>query len=120
MDFDEPLTKVVEPKTARLLSSVLDLSTVGDLLRHYPRRYAERGELTAIDALEVDEHVTVVRDTPSGEHSEERVDTPGELPLLAELRSFVSHLTGGPPPRSSAREGSLVVQHLTTLRALAA
>ncbi|SDQ37444.1 ATP-dependent DNA helicase RecG [Thermostaphylospora chromogena] len=59
-DFDEPLDKALDPKTAKLLSAALGLSTVGDLLRHYPRRYAERGELTAIDALEVDEHVTVV------------------------------------------------------------
>ncbi|SDK15400.1 ATP-dependent DNA helicase RecG [Nonomuraea jiangxiensis] len=58
--FDEPLTKALDPKTAKLLQGVLDLETVGDLLRHYPRRYAERGELTALDALEVDEHVTVV------------------------------------------------------------
>ncbi|WP_327589252.1 ATP-dependent DNA helicase RecG [Nonomuraea sp. NBC_00507] len=58
--FDEPLTKALDPKTAKLLHSVLGLETVGDLLRHYPRRYAERGELTALDALEVDEHVTVV------------------------------------------------------------
>ncbi|MGW0806938.1 ATP-dependent DNA helicase RecG [Nonomuraea sp. NPDC002799] len=58
--FDEPLTKALDPKTAKLLHSVLDLETVGDLLRHYPRRYAERGELTSLDALEVDEHATVV------------------------------------------------------------
>lgn len=58
--FDEPLTKALDPKTAKLLHAVLGLETVGDLLRHYPRRYAERGELTALDALEVDEHVTVV------------------------------------------------------------
>ncbi|MEV4114208.1 ATP-dependent DNA helicase RecG [Nonomuraea sp. NPDC049695] len=58
--FDEPLTKALDPKTAKLLHSVLELETVGDLLRHYPRRYAERGELTSLDALEVDEHVTVV------------------------------------------------------------
>ncbi|MEV0230487.1 ATP-dependent DNA helicase RecG [Nonomuraea sp. NPDC050786] len=58
--FDEPLTKALDPKTAKLLQSVLELETVGDLLRHYPRRYAERGELTSLDALEVDEHVTVV------------------------------------------------------------
>ncbi|HUR08395.1 MAG TPA: ATP-dependent DNA helicase RecG [Nonomuraea sp.] len=58
--FDEPLTKALDPKTAMLLHSVLGLETVGDLLRHYPRRYAERGELTSLDALEVDEHVTVV------------------------------------------------------------
>ncbi|MGW5684110.1 ATP-dependent DNA helicase RecG [Nonomuraea sp. NPDC003754] len=58
--FDEPLSKALDPKTAKLLESVLELETVGDLLRHYPRRYAERGELTSLDALEVDEHVTVV------------------------------------------------------------
>ncbi|TDD26442.1 ATP-dependent DNA helicase RecG [Nonomuraea diastatica] len=58
--FDEPLTKALDPKTAKLLHSVLGLETVGDLLRHYPRRYAERGELTSLDALAVDEHVTVV------------------------------------------------------------
>ncbi|WP_229819248.1 MULTISPECIES: ATP-dependent DNA helicase RecG [Streptomyces] len=38
----------------------LDLHTVGDLLHHYPRRYAERGELTALAELPLDEHVTVV------------------------------------------------------------
>ncbi|GAA0853729.1 ATP-dependent DNA helicase RecG [Streptosporangium amethystogenes subsp. fukuiense] len=58
--FDEPLAKALDPKTAKLLESVLDLRTVGDLLRHYPRRYAERGELTDLDDLRVDEHVTVV------------------------------------------------------------
>ncbi|GIH92418.1 ATP-dependent DNA helicase RecG [Planobispora siamensis] len=58
--FDEPLTKALDPKTARLLESVLGLRTVGDLLRHYPRRYAQRGELTDLDDLKVDEHVTVV------------------------------------------------------------
>ncbi|GGQ03264.1 ATP-dependent DNA helicase RecG [Streptosporangium pseudovulgare] len=58
--FDEPLTKALDPKTSKLLESVLGLRTVGDLLRHYPRRYAERGELTDLDDLQVDEHVTVV------------------------------------------------------------
>ncbi|WP_326825154.1 ATP-dependent DNA helicase RecG [Streptosporangium sp. NBC_01639] len=58
--FDEPLAKALDPKTAKLLDSVLGLRTVGDLLRHYPRRYAERGELTDLDDLQVDEHVTVV------------------------------------------------------------
>ncbi|MDT0453560.1 ATP-dependent DNA helicase RecG [Streptomyces hesseae] len=38
----------------------LDLHTVGDLLHHYPRRYAERGELTRLADLPLDEHVTVV------------------------------------------------------------
>ena len=29
----------------------LDLQTVGDLLRHFPRRYVKTGELTKIDEL---------------------------------------------------------------------
>ncbi|MGW5262932.1 ATP-dependent DNA helicase RecG [Microbispora sp. NPDC004025] len=57
--FDEPLKKVVG-RSAAPLESALGISTVGELLRHYPRRYAQRGELTPIASLEHDEHVTVV------------------------------------------------------------
>jgi predicted dehydrogenase len=42
-----------------------------------------------------------------------------ELPLLRELRTFVEHLQGGPPPRSSAAEGALVVSAIADLRSLA-
>ena len=66
-----------------------------------------------------DEHVTVFRDGPEGA-VEERIETPGELPLLAELRAFVEHLRGGPPPRSSAAEGAAIVTAIAELRALAA
>ncbi|SFP24322.1 ATP-dependent DNA helicase RecG [Amycolatopsis arida] len=54
------LTPLVGAKTAKALSSALGIETVGDLLRHYPRRYAERGELTDIAGLEVGEHATVM------------------------------------------------------------
>ena len=64
-----------------------------------------------------DEHVTVYRDGPEGV-VEERIQTSGELPLLAELRAFVEHLRGGPPPRSSAAEGAAVVSAIGELRAL--
>jgi len=58
--LDTGLDRVLGAKTAKALESALELSTVGDLLRHYPRRYAERGELTAIAGLEIDEHATVL------------------------------------------------------------
>ena len=42
-----------------------------------------------------------------------------EFPLLRELRAFVEHLAGGPPPRSSAREGAEIVRAIAELRTLA-
>lgn len=54
-----PLRDAVGEKTANALIEKLDLHTVGDLLHHYPRRYAERGEVSDIGALEIGEHVTV-------------------------------------------------------------
>ncbi|MGW0733419.1 helicase-related protein [Streptomyces sp. NPDC002851] len=58
--LEEPLKKVLGPATAKVMAEHLDLHTVGDLLHHYPRRYAERGELTRLSDLPLDEHVTVV------------------------------------------------------------
>ncbi|MFH8570774.1 helicase-related protein [Streptomyces sp. NPDC017993] len=58
--LDEPLKKILGGTTAKVMAEHLDLHTVGDLLHHYPRRYAERGELTRLADLPLDEHVTVV------------------------------------------------------------
>ncbi|SHM31210.1 ATP-dependent DNA helicase RecG [Cryptosporangium aurantiacum] len=54
-----PLRDAVGAKTANALIEKLGLETVGDLLHHYPRRYAERGEVSDLGALEIGEHVTV-------------------------------------------------------------
>ncbi|MGW6474353.1 ATP-dependent DNA helicase RecG [Streptomyces nigra] len=58
--LDEPLKKVLGPPTAKVMAEHLGLHTVGDLLHHYPRRYEERGQLTHLADLPMDEHVTVV------------------------------------------------------------
>jgi ATP-dependent DNA helicase RecG len=58
--LEEPLTKALGARTAKVLETALQLRTVGDLLRHYPRRYATRGELTDLSSLTPGEHVTVV------------------------------------------------------------
>jgi ATP-dependent DNA helicase RecG len=55
-----PLRQVLGGRTAAALDRGLDLQTVGDLLRHYPRRYAERGELTDLADLRVGDQVTVL------------------------------------------------------------
>ncbi|MCP2274070.1 ATP-dependent DNA helicase RecG [Actinokineospora diospyrosa] len=56
----ERLDRLVGKKSADALAAAYALGTAGDLLRHYPRRYAERGQLTDIAGLEVGEHVTVM------------------------------------------------------------
>jgi ATP-dependent DNA helicase RecG len=56
----EPLSKAVGGRTAKPMAEALDLHTVGDLLRHYPRRYLEPTELTDFDRLPVDEIVSLV------------------------------------------------------------
>ena len=57
--LEEPLRDAVGGKAAGKLEKAFGLRTVGDLLRHYPRRYARRGELTDLAALRDGEHVTV-------------------------------------------------------------
>jgi len=57
--LEDPLRLVIGDKAAKPLGRALDLHTVGDLLRHYPRRYETRGELTDLASLHDGEHVTV-------------------------------------------------------------
>ena len=54
------LSSALGGRTATALEKHLGLQTVGDLIGHYPRRYARRGELTALTALPIDENVTIV------------------------------------------------------------
>ncbi|MFI5978547.1 ATP-dependent DNA helicase RecG [Streptomyces sp. NPDC051452] len=56
----QPLKSVLGPATAKVMAEHLGLRTTGDLLHHYPRRYEERGQLTHLADLPMDEHVTVV------------------------------------------------------------
>ncbi|MHA6793227.1 ATP-dependent DNA helicase RecG [Pseudonocardia bannensis] len=60
IDLDTPLLGPLGKKAADALAAKLDLHTVGDLVRHYPRRYVDRGKLTDIAGLEMGEHATVV------------------------------------------------------------
>jgi ATP-dependent DNA helicase RecG len=54
------LASVLGGRTADAMRKGLGLETVEDLLRHYPRRYAERGELTDLRTLTEGEQVTVL------------------------------------------------------------
>jgi ATP-dependent DNA helicase RecG len=57
--MDRKLRDVLGLKTAKTFADVLGIETVGELLRHYPRRYLKKGELTPFDELEVGDQATV-------------------------------------------------------------
>lgn len=58
--LDSRLDGAIGGKTAGVLSRAFGMKTVGDLLVHYPRRYAHRGELTPIGSLPLGETVTII------------------------------------------------------------
>ncbi|MDQ2748035.1 MAG: ATP-dependent DNA helicase RecG [Actinomycetota bacterium] len=62
-----PLSDLVGGRTAKPLEKAFEIRTVGDLLRHYPRRMAERGELTDLASLRIDDDVTVLAEVLSSE-----------------------------------------------------
>ena len=59
-DLSTRLTNIVGDRTAQVLDNSFGISTVNDLLRHYPRRYVVRGELTDISTLVADDEVTIL------------------------------------------------------------
>jgi ATP-dependent DNA helicase RecG len=58
--LDSSLGGAIGGKSAAALERAFGMKAVGDLLVHYPRRYARRGELTQISSLPVGEPVTIV------------------------------------------------------------
>lgn len=59
-DLNSPLTPIVGPKTAKALAAAFSMESVGDLLRHYPRRYLTRSVLSSLSDLQVGDYVTVM------------------------------------------------------------
>ncbi|MFI7066546.1 ATP-dependent DNA helicase RecG [Kribbella sp. NPDC050124] len=78
-DMDRKLRDFLGARTAKTFAEVLGLEAVGELLRHYPRRYLKKGELTPFDELEVGDQATV-----NGRVKRVNVrslDTKAEIPL---------------------------------------
>ena len=63
--LETPLAEALGGRTAKALAKAFEMQTVRDLLTHYPRRLAERGELTELDSLRIDEDVTVLAEVRS-------------------------------------------------------
>ncbi len=58
--LDSKLSLVVGDRTAKVLSEELGINLISDLLRHYPRRYVVRGELSDFESINDGEEVTIL------------------------------------------------------------
>ena len=63
--LDSPLGALVGDRSQKAFQKAFGYTTVADLLGHYPRRYATRGELTSIAEIPPGEHATLVAEIVS-------------------------------------------------------
>src|SRR5690625_1476698 len=77
-----PLKSVLDPATVRKLAT-LDLHTIDDLLRHYPRNYIDIRQLTDLALLPLGEQVSVVLDVESVQVRQNRSRPGARLELTA-------------------------------------
>ncbi|WP_287929560.1 ATP-dependent DNA helicase RecG [Arthrobacter sp.] len=59
-DLALQLSRLVGAASAKSVEKHLDITTVGQMLHQFPRRYLARGELTDLDNLPLDEEVTIL------------------------------------------------------------
>ena len=59
-DLESKLSSVIGDRTAKVLTDAFDIKSVGDLMRHYPRRYLVRGELSDSSKLVEGDEVTIL------------------------------------------------------------
>ncbi|MBN6189917.1 ATP-dependent DNA helicase RecG [Aneurinibacillus sp. BA2021] len=65
LTLESSLEEAIGAASAKTLGRAFGMKTVGDLLGHYPRRYADPGELTPIRDLPIGETVTIVAEVLS-------------------------------------------------------
>lgn len=65
LTLDSSLEEALGAAPAKTLNRAFSMQTVADLVSHYPRRYADPGELTPIRDLPIGETVTIVAEVLS-------------------------------------------------------
>lgn len=95
---------------------VVEVTTLAPGHRRELRLVCEEG-VAQLDGAEAGA-VVIGRAGQIDADSVERRPIGDEMPLLAELRTFVEHLQGGPPPKSSAADAVAIVEAVAGLIAL--
>src|SRR3569832_1529912 len=102
--LDSRLGDVVGGRTAKSLEKAFAMETVRDLLAHYPRRLAERGGLTELSSLRLDDEVAVVAEVKSARVIRARGNVRLEV-VVGDGRGTLQLVFFG--PKSSWREREL-------------
>ena len=58
--LENKVSAVVGDRTAKVLETTFGIRSIGDLMRHYPRRYMVRGELSDISELHEGDETTIL------------------------------------------------------------
>jgi ATP-dependent DNA helicase RecG len=58
--LENKVSGVVGDRTAKVLETTFGIKSIGDLMRHYPRRYMVRGELSDISELHEGDETTIL------------------------------------------------------------
>ena len=59
-NLENKVSSVIGDRTAKVLDAVFGVKNIGDLMRHYPRRYMVRGELSDISQLNEGDETTIL------------------------------------------------------------
>jgi len=81
-NLESKLSSVIGDRTAAVLEKAFAMRSVGDLMRHYPRRYEVRGQLTDISQLQEGDEVTILAQVHSSNNRVIRGRSGGILEVI--------------------------------------
>ncbi len=81
-NLESKLSSVIGDRTAAVLEKSFGMKSVGDLMRHYPRRYEVRGQLTDISQLQEGDEVTILAQVHSSNNRVIRGRSGGILEVI--------------------------------------
>lgn len=64
-NLESRVSDVIGDRTSKVLTEAFGIKSIGDLMRHYPRRYMVRGELSDIAELKEGDEVTILAEVHS-------------------------------------------------------
>jgi predicted dehydrogenase len=116
LGFDKGI--VAQLGSASQPTVTIDMSVVSPVHR---RCFAVVGSAATLELSDSYSAEIAVRHGAPGDRQarEKRVPIAQDMPLLAEIRAFLEHLRGGPPPMTDAAEDVLIIERLAEIEAAA-